>query len=150
VPQGDVDGKRITLWGESFAAANEDGAHLRVPLELTQPRLAEPLGAQVALLCALFHKGVIAVRARGGLVSYRALLDSPFVHVPYDAIVPGALTAGDVVDVVAALAPRKVTLEGVVDGMNRKVTAKEAAKAFALARRAYQGAKAEEKLVIEE
>jgi dienelactone hydrolase len=145
---GEIDEKRITLWGESFSAANEDGMHLRAPLEHAQPRLAEPMGAHVALLVALFDKDVSAVRARGGLVGYRSLLDSPFVHVPYDVIVPGALTAGDLVDVVAALAPRKVTLEEMVDGLNRRVPAKEAAKAYAIALGAYKEAKAEDKLVI--
>ena len=90
------------------------------------------------------------MRARGGLVGYRSLLSSPFVHVPYDVVVPGALTAGDLVDVVAAIAPRKVTLEAMVDGLNRKVTLKDANKAYEIARKAYKDAKAEEALVIRE
>jgi hypothetical protein len=145
---GLVNDKRVTLWGESFAEPNQSGARLGVPLELSQPRLAEPMGAHVALLCALLNKDVYAVRARGGLVGYRSLLSSPFVHVPYDVVVPGALTAGDLVDVVAALAPRKVTLEAMVDGLDRKTSLKEANKAYEVARKAYRDAKAEEALVI--
>ena len=56
---------------------------------------------------------------RGGLASYRSVLDSPFCFVPFDAIVPGALTVSDLADVAAALAPRPVRIEASVDGWNR-------------------------------
>jgi hypothetical protein len=49
-------------------------------------------------------------------------LQSPFCYVPHDVIVPGALTAGDLCDVAAALAPRPLRLEGLVDGLNRHVS----------------------------
>jgi hypothetical protein len=147
---GGVDKGRITVWGDSFSEPNPPGRRLDIPLDLTQPRLAEPLGARLALLSALIDDRVWAVRARGGLVSHRSLLARPFVHVPYDAVVPGAATAGDLADVVAALAPRKVILEGMVDGLNRKVPLKEVEKAFEPARKAYREAKAEDKLRLRE
>src|SRR5262249_47445097 len=56
------------------------------------------------------------------LAGYQSILQSPFCYVPHDVIVPGALTAGDLCDVAAALAPRSVRLEGLVDGLNRHVS----------------------------
>jgi hypothetical protein len=144
--RSDLDGKRVALWGESFAPVNAADADLGVPLELAQPPHAEPLGAMLALLGGLYHDRVQAVAARGGLVGYRSLLDSPFVHVPHDAVVPGALTVGDVADVAAALAPRPVLLEGAVDGLNRRVSAEALARAMAPARKAYEEATGADRL----
>jgi dienelactone hydrolase len=144
----EIDPDRISLWGESFAAVNPPGARLEVPLDAAQPHLAEPMGPIIALLYALVDPGIHSVRVRGGLVSYHSLLASPFVHVPYDIVVPGVLTVGDLPDVVAALAPRPVRLEGLVDGLNRKVPAKEVERIYQRARAAYRQAKADQKLVI--
>ena len=74
-----------------------------------------------------------AVYARGGLIGYAAVLNSPFRYVPHDAVVPGALTAGDLNDVAAALAPRPLRLAGLVDGLNRPASAEEAARTYAAA-----------------
>ena len=79
------------------------------------------MGGLVALFGTLYESEVRAVLIRGGLVGYRSILDSPFCYVPYDSIIPGALTAGDLKDVAAALAPRAVRLEGLVDALNRRV-----------------------------
>ena len=64
----------------------------------------------------------MAVVARGGLVSYRSVLDSPFVHVPHDALPINVFRAGDLPDVWSHLAPKPLRLEGLVDGTNRRVT----------------------------
>jgi hypothetical protein len=97
-----------------------------MPLEVDgQPSLAEPLGGLAALFGAHFEPGVAAVYIRGGLSGYRSLLDGPFCYVPYDALVPGALTAGDLKDIADSLG-RRVRLEGLVDGFNRLVTIDEA------------------------
>jgi hypothetical protein len=60
--------------------------------------------------------------------------------VPHDVIVPGILESADIGDMVAALAPRAVLLQGFVDGRNRPLrqTALEGELATALA--AYRGA----------
>jgi dienelactone hydrolase len=142
-----IDPRRITLWGDSFAPINPPGTP-GVPLEFPQPAQAEPLGGLLALLGALFEDGIVSVRARGGLIGWKSLLESPFCHVPYDAIVPGALTTGDLADVVAALAPMPVRLEAMVDGRNRLVGQKECERVYAPARAAYGRAKATEKLRI--
>jgi dienelactone hydrolase len=140
----DLDARRLALWGDSFAPANPRGHNLAVPLEVDPfPDVAEPLGGLLALFGALFEDGVRAVNVRGGLVGYDSLLHSPFCYVPHDALVPGALTAGDLADVAASLAPRPLRLDGLVDGLNREVSAEEAAKTYEPARNAYRSRKAE-------
>ncbi|HXX92604.1 MAG TPA: acetylxylan esterase, partial [Planctomycetota bacterium] len=94
--RADVDPKRLALWGDSFSDPNPPDRPFAVPLELDDaPRLGEPLGGLVTLLGALFEDEVVAVHVRGGLSSYRSILESPFVYIPHDAIVPGALLVGD-------------------------------------------------------
>ena len=82
---------------------------------------AEPLGGLLAILGGLFDESVRAVAVRGGLSSYLSILEDRFAYVPKDIIVPGIVDAGDISDVVAALAPRPVLLERMVDGRNRLV-----------------------------
>lgn len=114
----DLDASRVALWGESFAQPNAPGfADTRLKGE-EAPRLAEPLGALLAVLGALFEDDVTAVLARGGLVSYAALLETPFTYVAHDANAPGALKAGDLPAVVAALGGVPMRFEGFVDGRN--------------------------------
>jgi dienelactone hydrolase len=123
--RNDIDPQWIAVWGDSFAAANPERI---LPYESLHRRLgphplhqAEPLGALLALLTALYEDGVRAVGARGGLVSFLSVLEDRFCYVPLDVIVPGILQAGDVPDMTAALAPRPVRLDGLVDGRNRPV-----------------------------
>jgi hypothetical protein len=139
--------KTILLWGDSFAPVNGPG-NLGVPLELKQPPQAEPLGGLVTLLTALYEKDVHGVYARGGLASYQSLLESPFCHVPHDAIVPGALMTGDLPDLVAALAPRAARLDGLVDGLNRRVKEDVLKSAYRSAIQAYQTAGYAERLTL--
>jgi dienelactone hydrolase len=134
----DIDGKRMALWGDSLAPVNAADRDLKVPLDADkQPDLAEPLGGLLALLGALYEDDVRAVYVRGGLDGYRSVLNSPFVYVPHDVIVPGALTAGDLCDVAAALSPRPLRLEALVDGQNRRVKGDALEKTYAPARIAY-------------
>ena len=116
--RADLDAGRVALWGDSFAPANPEGRDLAVPLDADPfPHQAEPLGGLLALFAALFEDGVRAVYVRGGLTGFESLLQSPFFYVPHDALIPGALTAGDLCDVAAALAPRPLRMEGLVDGL---------------------------------
>jgi dienelactone hydrolase len=125
--RAELDPKRIALWGDSFAPVNAADRRVELPLEAEgQPDLAEPLGGLAALFVALLEKEVTSVYARGGLASYRSILDSPFCAVPYDAILPGVLKVGDLPDVAAAISPRPLRLEGRVDGLNRRVGAEPA------------------------
>jgi hypothetical protein len=137
----ELDAGRILLWGDSFAPVNAADATLAVPLDADKlPHQAEPLGGLLALLGALFDEDVRAVCVTGGLVSFASLLESPFLYVPHDVVVPGALTAGDLGDVAAALAPRPLRMGSLVDGQNRRVPADAAKKALAEALTAYRTA----------
>ena len=119
----DLDARRLALWGDSFAPPNPKGTTYKVPRGVEAwPREADPLGGLLALFGGLFEDDVRAVYAAGGLTSYRSLLTHYAVLIPHDDAVPGALTAGDLSDVAAALAPRPVRLEASVDGMNRTLS----------------------------
>jgi dienelactone hydrolase len=127
----DLDARHIALWGDSFSPRNPRDKNLAVPLDAADSiPLAEPLGGLVVLLAALFEDDLRAVSARGGLPGFQSVLESPFVYVPHDVIVPGALTAGDLCDVAAALSPCPLQLADLVDGQNRGLTAEEVALAF--------------------
>jgi len=69
--------------------------------------------------------------------------------VPHDVVVPGALTAGELGDVVAALAPRPVSLRSLVDGRNRQADQAAILQGMEPALRMYKVGKAEDKLVID-
>lgn len=117
-----IDGERIAVWGDSFAPVNPPETRVAVPWGVAHPPLAEPLGPLLSLLSGLFDPQIRAVVARGGLVSMRSVLESPFIYIPHDVIIPGALTAGDLSDIATALAPRPVYVDGIIDGTNRIAT----------------------------
>jgi hypothetical protein len=140
----DIDGRRIALWGDSLAQANSQQRDVRVPHGVDpSPSQCEPMGAAVALLAALYEDRLAAVAASGGLSSFQSALASTFCYVPADAVVPGVLTVCDVADVVAALAPRPVRLERLVDGHNRQVSDEDAAQTLAPAIAAFRAARTE-------
>lgn len=114
----DIDPARIAIWGDSFAPLND--REVRIPLDAEkQPRLAEPLGHLLALLGGLYEPELAAVvSARGGLVSLASLLESPFPCIPHDALIPGALLAGDFDDLSAAIVPRPMWIGGLVEQHN--------------------------------
>jgi hypothetical protein len=143
----EIDANRIALWGDSFVPPNPVDRDLAVPMDAEPyPNLAEPLGGLLALFGALFDDRIRAVVVRGGLIGYDSLLQSPFCYVPHDALIPGALTLGDLGDVAAALAPTPLRLEGLVDGLNREVSADSMAKALEPVRAAYRSSNAEARL----
>jgi dienelactone hydrolase len=142
-----IDADRVALWGTSFAKTNPTDRDLGMPLEIEPlPDHAEPLGGLLALLGGLYEDSVKAVIVQNGLTGYRTVLDSQFVYVPHDAIVPGALTAGDLCDVAAALAPRPLRIEGSVDGLNRRVPDAVLKKVYEPTTTSYAGASASESL----
>jgi hypothetical protein len=96
----------------------------------------------LVLLTGLFEDHVNAIYARGTFASFRSLLESQFLYVPHDSVVPGALTVGDVADIAAALVPRPLRVECLIDGLNRRVPFETIAETFAPTRRAYRLAKA--------
>jgi cephalosporin-C deacetylase-like acetyl esterase len=111
---------RIALWGDSFAPTNSTDVPLVVPHGIDKrPHVAEPLGGLLALITALFEDDVDCVYIRRGLLSYASCLDSPAVHLPHDAIVPGATVAGDLPGILGALPAIDVHFAEPIDGANR-------------------------------
>jgi cephalosporin-C deacetylase-like acetyl esterase len=123
--QTEIDPARIGLWGDSLAPTNPAGLILNeVPQWQISPQIeqqAEPLGGLLALLGALYEPRIRAVAVNGGLVSFGSVLDDTFSYVPQDVIIPEILEAGDLADVAAALAPRPLRLNGLVDGLDQQV-----------------------------
>lgn len=136
----DLDARRVALWGESFAPTNPAGFADPLIGEGEPPAQSEPGAGLLALFGALYEDGVRAVLARGTLPGYAALLRDTYCYVPHDAVVPGALTAGDLGDVAAALAPRPLRFEALVDGRNVLLPASEAERLLAPAAEAYRRA----------
>ena len=95
------------------------------------------MGGIVALFGGMFDDQVKAVYVQNSLVGYRSVLDSPFVYMPHDVVVPSVLTAGDLCDVAAALAPRALRIETPVDGLNRRVSPETLKKTYEPATKAY-------------
>jgi hypothetical protein len=124
---------RIALWGDSLAPFNDKDADPAVPLDAPRlPEQAEPMGASVVLLTALFEKDLAAVYARGGLASYASILRSPFLSIPHDAVLPtaGHGSAGDFRQLVDSLEPLPVRLESMVDGLNRRLNSEDLEREF--------------------
>jgi hypothetical protein len=119
----DLDSQRIGLWGDSFSPANPPRLALdEMPQWQVGPDIehqAEPLGGLLAILSAVYEEHVRAVAARGTLAGYSSILDDGFAYVPADVIAPRLLDAGDVADLAAAISPRPLLLEGMVDARGR-------------------------------
>jgi hypothetical protein len=131
-------GKRLALWGDSFAPTNPPETNFKVPRGVEGwPRESEPLGGLLALLGGLFEEDVRAVYLAGGLASYHAVLGHFAVLIPHGSSLPGALTAGDLCDLAGGLAPRPLRLEAMVDAMNRPLPADAVKKAYDPAVRGY-------------
>jgi cephalosporin-C deacetylase-like acetyl esterase len=141
--------EKVSLWGDSLAPINPPERPEVVPYGVDNPNVeAEPLAGLLVLLTALFEDDVDAVYARGTFASFRSLLDSQFLYVSHDSVVPGVLTVGDVADIAASLVPRPLRLECSVDGLNRRVLFDTIAEAFAPTSQAYRLANASEKLSL--
>jgi hypothetical protein len=137
-----ADAKRIAVWGDSDTLVNPPRLLVdETPGWLVGPEIqhqAEPLGGLLALLAGLYEEDLSAVAVRRGLSAYSSLLEDPFVYVPGDVVMPGIAAAGDIADVAAALAPRPLMLEDLVDGRNRALSLEQLRGAFAPALDAYR------------
>lgn len=128
----DVDGKRLALWGDSFAVPSGADTNFKVPRGVEGwPRGPEPLGGLLALLGALFEEDIQAVYLAGALASYHSVLSHFAVLLPHSASVPGSLTAGDLCDLAGSLAPRPLQFEATVDHLNRLLSTAEVKKMYA-------------------
>lgn len=148
--QATIDGQRVSLWGESFAKNNAN-RRIAVPLRIDEePARSEPLGSALVLLAALFDNKINAVVASGGLVSIRSVLDSQFVHLPHDFVIPRALMAGDLSDIAAAVAPRPIRIEKMVDGTNRPASGPAIDQEWSRVRQAYESQDSAQRVSINE
>jgi hypothetical protein len=87
----DIDGKKLAVWGDSFAKVNAADGRFAVPLDAPElPRYAEPGAALLAHLATLYEDGVAHSYAQGGLSRdlTRDLWSSAYLYVPHDAVVP--------------------------------------------------------------
>ena len=146
----DIDENQIGLWGDSLATPNPVEAELAIPMDASlYPERGEPLGGVAALLTALYEPHIQAVYVHGGLLSYAALLEAPFVYQPSDSFISGLLRVADLPDIAAALVPRPLWMEGLVDGCNRQVSRKQIKETYHLAQAAYAQSEEPDRLVIE-
>lgn len=123
----------IGLWGESLVEPLPEGSEFAYPRRVDRPRESAPQAALAVLLLASQSYDGGAVYTRGGIVDYASLYETPFVQFPHDAVTPGGAWMGDLDLVVAALEPRPVRLEMLVDGCNRLASEKRIAEAYRLA-----------------
>jgi dienelactone hydrolase len=115
-----VDRTKMTVIGESPAPPLPQSAAFSYPRRIDRrPAECLPQGALLALLLALFEDDIASVETSGCLVSFRSVLDSSFVQVPHESIVPGILLITDLSDLAAVLAPRSVVFRDRVDGQGR-------------------------------
>jgi hypothetical protein len=120
--RGDIARDELIVVGGSGVTPLPAGASFSYPRRIDgRPAEIQPNAALLALLLALYEDDVAAVGARHCLISYRSALDSSFVQVPLDGIVPGVFAAGDIPELVSALDPCPVELIDPVDGVGRLV-----------------------------
>lgn len=120
--RSDVGFRPLVVWGESLIPANPESAAFKTPRDDDQalPAVSEPQASLLALLTGLFEEDLDAIYTCGGLVSWHSLLQSHLVLTAHDVVVPRALIAGDMSDLIAVQAPTtQLWLEGLVDGWNR-------------------------------
>ena len=145
-----VDRSQIALWGDSFTEPLAADATFKYPRRIdNRPSESDPMGSLVVLLAALADEEIKAVYAHGGIASYRSVLESPFVQLPHDCVVPGVFATGDLPELVAALAPRPLRLERLVDGVNRIVTEDKLKVTYERAIERYEVENADGKLAIQ-
>ena len=133
----ELDAGRLALWGDAVSPVNTAPFEDQPESSNQWPHEVKPLGGLMALFGALFEDDVRAVVVRRGLVGFDCVLASHFCYVPHDTIVPGALTAGDLCDVAAALAPRPLRFEGLLDGRDCVIAEAELRRALQPALLAY-------------
>jgi hypothetical protein len=121
----EIDHTHLGLWGESLQPVNGEQMHDELSLWQVGPQIqqqGEPLGGLLAILGGLYDSDVRTIALRNGLVSFSSILDDAFAYVPADAIVPGFLEIADLADVEAALAPRPLLLDDLIDAKNRVIS----------------------------
>ena len=115
----------LAIWGESLTPANPETAPFRTPRDDDQalPAVSEPQAPLLAILAGVFEEDLDSIYTVGCLVSWRSLLSSHLVLTAHDVLVPGALTTGEVSDMISVLPKEtRLRMEASVDGWNRIAT----------------------------
>lgn len=103
----------------------------------------------IALHAALLDDRVKEVEVEGSVLSWSAVVRAPLARDQLANVVPGVLASYDLPDVVAALAPRPLTIRGAVDPEGKAVALAEVESAYARAVDAYRAKDAAGRLVLE-
>jgi len=128
--RADLRPARFAVWGDSFTPPNAPGTNFKIPRRVStrRPRFSEPLGGLLALGVALFENDMDTLYIQGSLAAYRDVMSGPFVYIPHDTVLPGAMSAGDLPLLVTTLARhgRHIHLQNPIDGLNRALPMKTA------------------------
>jgi dipeptidyl aminopeptidase/acylaminoacyl peptidase len=101
--------------------------------------LARKEMSPVLLHAAAFNQAISRIALIEPYSSYRSLVTSQFYYSPFVLdIVPGALTAYDLPDLAATLAPRRLMMAGTTDANNKKTDQESIDKDLAIIKTAYQ------------
>jgi cephalosporin-C deacetylase-like acetyl esterase len=95
------------------------------------------MGGLWALFAAALDRRIESVVAIGALASYRMLAEADRYLHGADILVPGLLREFDLPEIVAAIAPRAVTIAGPVDAMKRPLEGERAAACYSRTADAY-------------
>jgi hypothetical protein len=95
------------------------------------PLLAARGQLTIPALCAAFLAPQIAgLYLTEHLISWRSLVETEICRHPFANFVPNVLRSTDLPEIAAALAPRKITLAGILDGAGQPVPVLEAQRAY--------------------
>jgi len=84
-----------------------------------------------ALFAAALDPGIQGLYLSGGLVSFRDVVDSEMYDHPFANFVPGFLQHTDLPEVMASIAPRRVTLAGTVNAKGKTMEVESARQIYA-------------------
>ena len=84
-----------------------------------------------ALFAAALDPGIQGLYLSGGLVSFRDVVDTEMYDHPFANFVPGFLQHTDLPEVMASIAPRRVTLAGTVNAKGKTMEVESARQIYA-------------------
>ena len=131
--RSDLDATRLGLWGASSRRGQRSGPTAASAVgrgkAAAPSRTAGRIAGAASERCSRRMFAPSSWKAVWRVINLSWKASSVMCHTM--SIVPGVLTAGDLCDVTAALAPRGVWLHGMVDGLNRPVPAAALGKMYA-------------------
>jgi hypothetical protein len=85
----------------------------------------------IPALCAAFLAPQISrLYLAEHLISWRSLVETEIYRHPFANFIPNVLRSTDLPEIAAAIAPRKITMAGILDGAGQPVPALEAQRAY--------------------